>query len=193
MANQPGAQQQESSVSPDPHQSYSEHHQPQQLNLPHHDRPLNGREPEHLLEPPTSSYGPPPVDFTSYSSSSHNTHRDPPTTTYPLVSTAGEVRTNRKRTLSAADRNLPQQALTIEERPNGNAQSNAVRNRSPGEAAIDPSLSAYARGANAVQEQAVSGETREERMLRIRREREEMQARLRQMDQELQAMEEEEG
>lgn len=193
MANQPAAQQQESSTSPDPHQPYSERNQSQQLNLPHHDRPLNGREPEHLLEPPTSSYGPPPVDFTSYSSTSHNVRRVSPPTTYPLVSAVDEGRTNRKRTLSAADRNPPQQILTHEEHPNGLLQSNTVRNRSPGETAIDPSLSTYARGANAVQEHVASGESREERMLRIRREREEMQQRLRQMDQELQAMEEEEG
>jgi hypothetical protein len=44
-----------------------------------------------------------------------------------------------------------------------------------------------------VQEQAASGESREERRLRIRREREEMQERLRRMDEELQAMDEEEG
>jgi len=94
MANQLGGQQ-ESSLSPDPQQSqqsYSGQRQPQHLNLPLHDRSLNGREPEHLLEPPTSSYGPPPVDFTSYSSSSHNVARDPPATTYPLVSNCGEVR-----------------------------------------------------------------------------------------------------
>jgi hypothetical protein len=192
MANQPGGQQ-ESSVSPDPQQSYPEQRQPQHLNLPLHDRPLNGREPEHLLEPPTSSYGPPPVDFTSYSSSSHSAPRDPPTNTYPLVSNSGEVRTNRKRTLSAADRNPPPQPLTTEERPNGTARMSPARRRSPGEVAIDPSLSTYARGSNAMQEVATSTESREERLLRMRREREEVQAQLRRMDEELQAMEEEEG
>lgn len=189
MANQPG-EQQESSVSPDPQQSYPEHHQPQQLNIPHHDRFSNGREPEHVLEPPTSSYGPPPVDFTSYSTSSHVAYRDSSTPTYPSVSNVGEMRTNRKRTLSIADRNLPS---PIDDRPNSNAQSNAVRNRSPAEVIIDPSLSAYARSGNTVQNQAASVESREDRRLRMRREREEMQARLRRLDDELQAMDEEEG
>lgn len=188
MANQAGddstmGNEQQSSVSPDPQQSH-----PPQLNLPHHDRPSNSRGQEHLLEPPTSSYGPPPVDFTSYSSSSHLTHREPPAPTYSPVSPAGEVRTNRKRTLSAANRELPQ--------PNesGNAQSNTAGNRSPGEAVIDPSLSAYATGSHVTQDQVTNGdtraETREEKRLRMQRQREAMAAELRKMDEDLQAMDE---
>lgn len=188
MSNQPGedptiANEQQSSVSPDPQQSH-----PQQLNLPHHDRPPNTRGQEHLLEPPTSSYGPPPVDFTSYSSSSHHTHREPPAPTYPPVSPAGEARTNRKRTLSAANRDLPQPPES------GNEQRNPAGNRSPGEAAIDPSLSTYATGSSGNQGPVTNGdtrnETRNEKRLRMQRQREAMAAELRKMDEDLQAMEE---
>lgn len=188
MSNQPGdetsmANEQQPSVSPDPQQTH-----PQQLNLPHHDRPSTTRVQEHLLEPPTSSYGPPPVDFTSYSSSSHLMHREQPTPTYPPVGTSGETRTNKKRTLSAANRELPQPHEL------GNGQSNTAGNRSPGEAAIDPSLSAYATGLSGTQIQATNGdtqaETREEKRLRMQRQREAMAAELRRMDEDLQAMEE---
>ncbi|KAE9986025.1 hypothetical protein EG328_006576 [Venturia inaequalis] len=188
MSNQPGdetsmANEQQPSVSPDPQQTH-----PQQLNLPHHDRPSTTRVQEHLLEPPTSSYGPPPVDFTSYSSSSHLMHREQPTPTYPPVGTSGETRTNKKRTLSAANRELPQPHEL------GNGQSSTASNRSPGEAAIDPSLSAYATGLSGTQVQATNGdtraETREEKRLRMQMQREAMAAELRRMDEDLQAMEE---
>lgn len=146
-----------------------------------------------MLEPPTSSYGPPPVDFTSWSSSSRHTDREPPAPTQPLVNTASEARINRKRTFSAADRDLPQPS---DERSSGNAQSNTAGKRSPGEAAIDPSLSAYASGTGVTQGPATNGdsrnETREEKRLRMQRQREAMAAELRRMDEDLQAMEEQE-
>ncbi|QDS73307.1 hypothetical protein FKW77_005971 [Venturia effusa] len=172
---------QQSSASPDPPQSH-----PQQLNLPHHDRPPNTRGQEHLLEPPTSSYGPPPVDFTSYSSS-QITQRDPAVVIFPSVNTSSEARNNKKRTLSAANRDMPQ--------PEGSSQapSTTASSRSPGEAAIDPSLSTYASGSSGSHGQSTNGdtrsETREEKKLRMQRQREAMAAELKRMDEDLQAME----
>ena len=197
--NQPGPQQQhESSVSPDPNsadltqsQSHTADFTPnQQLNLPHHDRQPNGSaHHEHLLEPPTQSYGPPPVDFTSYSNAPSRS-KDLPTTTFPLY--PGEARTNRKRTLSeAAERHIPLQNLSHEERStqvDEGASGGANSDQGP----IDPSLAAYARRAESHAE-ALSEETLEERRARIRRERDRMQEQLAAMDRELARMDDEEG
>ena len=185
----------ESSVSPDPQsasaatgadQMAREEYTPnQQLNLPHHDRPANGTLPplvrnaaQRLMEPPIHSYGPPPVDFTHYTSAPilplpRNFNELPPITSLPAPNT-----NTRKRTLSeTVDRNAPPPSST-------NSDS------------IDPNLSAYARRADA-QVDAMSnsgaGESREERMERVRRERDRLAEQVAAMNRQLQEMEEEAG
>jgi len=63
--------------------------------------------------------------------------------------------------------------------------------RSSGDTVIDPSLASYA--GRVSDGPASAGETREQRIVRIRRERERMQEQLAAMDRELARMEEEEG
>lgn len=186
----------ESSASPDPAgtgapdqatPASSEYTPNQQLNLPHHERPMNGvpNHVERLLEPPTQSYGPPPVDFTSYSTSSRS-HEKLPTTTFPLYPGDPALRTNRKRTLSEAQQ-MPLQATSHDERSNATGSVS-----SDNQGSIDPSLAAYARRAES-QVDAMSEESREDRMERLRRERDLMAERVAAMNMELARIEEESG
>ena len=177
----------EASVSPDPQSAPSgpdqmardEFTPNQQLNLPHHDRPANGalpRNAQRLMEPPAHSYGPPPVDFTHYNvaptSVPSRAHNELP----PITSLTAVANTNsRKRTLSeTGERQAPSSA--------NNADS------------IDPNLSIYARRAETqvdAMSTDASGESREDRMERIRRERDRLAEQIAAMNRQLQEMEEE--
>jgi GATA-binding protein len=208
----------ESSVSPDPNQSghtegqmqATTYQQDQQMSLPHHDRSRNNQEhTEHLLEPPTQSYGPPPVDFTSYSttaSSSSNTHRSPSGTNYPSHTTDPKV--SRKRTLSAAERHTPGTMPPPEDRGNNRSPTTAHHhhvestNRSSAvtDPAIDPSLSSFTGRPVAqtpsptiINGAGPAGETKEEKKTRLIRQREALRQSLLAMESELEQMDEEEG
>lgn len=194
----------ESSVSPDPQSgvadqmgagSRDEYTPNQQLNLPHHDRPngagVGGQQlppvrtaAQRLMEPPIHSYGPPPVDFTHYTSAPILPLPRPYNELPPIKSLAphANASTNtRKRTLSE----------TAGERP---APASSAANNSND--SIDPNLSVYARRAES-QVDAMSGtgsgESREQRMERIRRERDRLAEQVVAMNRQLQEMEEEAG
>jgi hypothetical protein len=133
----------DSSVSPDPQQvgtqdtSYQEG---QEIDLPHHGHSGS------LLEPPTQSYGPPPVDFTAYSTSMAPAGPTSSASAAYSPAIAGS-RSSRKRTLSAAELQpaAPGQAL----RSHGNQSPIASRGQAEAssrssdahDSAIDPSLS----------------------------------------------------
>jgi GATA-binding protein len=190
----------DSSVSPDPQQSnYSEqssapYQQNREMNLPHHERPRNGQDhTEHLLEPPTQSYGPPPVDFTSYSSPSTATaHRDRevPKNTYPPMMT--DQRISRKRTLSAAKHPAQPLRTPVEEaRSTIQAAASASRPAAAagtGEPAIDPTLGSYAAGGSP----QTNGETKAERKARLEQQREAIRLQMEALNRDIAMIEESE-
>jgi hypothetical protein len=135
----------ESSVSPDPQQSGMQetpYQEGQKMDLPHHGHGGN------LLEPPTQSYGPPPVDFTAYSTSMAPSGSGSTTiTAYP--SATADSRSSRKRTLCAAELQPPTSSQAL--RHHGNSSPTASRNHielssrssTAHDPAIDPSLSSF--------------------------------------------------
>lgn len=181
----------DSSVSPDPQSgpnagadqmSRDDYTPNQQLNLPHHDRPANGvglpRNAQRLMEPPAQSFGPPPVDFTNYTSAPAPPLARAYNELPPINNPAFTSNTNsRKRTLSESG----------EQR-----QAPSVNSVDP----IDPNLSIYARRAESqvdAMSTSGSGESREDRMERIRRERDRLAEQVAAMNRQLQEMEEEAG
>jgi hypothetical protein len=174
----------DSSVSPDPQSaptsemSRDDYTPNQQLNLPHHDRPANGISSQRLMEPPAQSFGPPPVDFTNYTSAPALPPVRPYNELPPLLNSAASASTNsRKRTHSeTGERSAPL--------ANSNASS------------IDPNLSSYARRAESqvdAMTDGASNESREDRRERIRRERDRLAEQVAAMNRQLAEMEEETG
>lgn len=178
----------ESSVSPDPQPSTNGADQMardgytpnQQLNLPHHDRPANTglpRTAQRTMEPPFHAYGPPPVDFTNYTSAPMPVLPRLSNGLPPIILPAPNAN-NRKRPLSeSAERQTP------------TTNSNTTTS-------IDPNLSSYARRAETqVDAMSTSGstESRENRMERVRRERDRLAEQVAAMNRQLLDMEEETG
>jgi GATA-binding protein len=206
----------DSSVSPDPNQSgyipgqmqSSPHQQDRQISLPHHDRHRNPQEhADHLLEPPTQSYGPPPVDFTTYASPSSSTAQRAPAATgaaYPSLAT--DTRTSRKRSLSTAER---QAAGPSQARENRNDKSPAIAKHhfestshsstAATESAIDPSLpsfpgrspaSAFPLGSPRQGKGASGEESKEEKKARLLRLRDAQRRELEAIERDLEQMDE---
>jgi hypothetical protein len=178
----------EPSVSPDPQSSTTSADQMardgytpnQQLNLPHHDRPTNGglpRNAQRLMEPPIHSYGPPPVDFTHYTSAPLPALPRLSNGLPPIILPAPNTN-NRKRPLS------------------GSAERQTPTTNSSTTASIDPNLSSYARRAESqvdAMSTSGSGESREDRIDRVRRERDRLAEQVAAMNRQLLDMEEETG
>jgi GATA-binding protein len=205
----------DSSVSPGPKQSgympgqlqTSTHQRDHQISLPHHDRPRNSQEhADHILEPPTQSYGPPPVDFTTYTTPSSSAVQRAPTgnsTSYPSLTT--DSRTSRKRTLSAAERQAPgssQARGDHSDKSPTNSKNHSETTSAATESAIDPSLpsfparspaSAYSLGVPRHGNGLSGDESKEEKKARLLRLRDAQRQELEAIERDLEQMDEEEG
>jgi GATA-binding protein, other eukaryote len=186
MLNQP--MQFDSSVSPDPNiptfadaimTSSEQARSNTQTSLPLHDRhQSNG----HVLEPEYRSFGPPPVDFTSYS----NPSRDAP---------ASRKRTHRElEGISPTSHHLPTappSATTAEDPHHRRTPPSTATEafRASTDSAIDPSLAAFASAAANAANAVGGAESREQVKARLRMERERMKQSLRAVEMELERME----
>ena len=148
-----------------------------QMSLPLHDRHRAG----HVMEPQYRSFGPPPVDFTSYANS-------PLSTSLAAYATAG-----RKRTLGEIDASPQLPHLPVAPAgsaaivPTSSTPGDQYR-RSP-DVAIDPSLAAFANAAANAANAVGGAESREQTRARLMEERERMRQSLAAVDMELSRME----